>query len=118
MNNSHNPKTKAPSVTVSKTHNSSGTTPEAKSMIKTGNRAVDHHCTPSTMTNETGDLVDKFRQLKFKEYNEICQLCQENSVPFTEKLLTKGKLDMQPYLTTIYRAINGTLILGNEICVR
>ena len=59
-------------------------------MIKTGNKAVDNHCNPSTMSDETGELVDKFRQLKFKEYDEICQLCQQNNVPFTEKLLTKG----------------------------
>ena len=56
-----------------------------------GDAAVDGHCAPSTLGGETAHMVDKFRQLKLKEYNEILKLCQQNNVPLTEDLLKKGK---------------------------
>lgn len=61
-----------------------------KSMIKTGNRAVDDHCRPSTLTKETAEMVDKFRQLKLKEYNEVVRLCKENDMALNIQLFEKG----------------------------
>ncbi|KAJ8301596.1 hypothetical protein KUTeg_020583, partial [Tegillarca granosa] len=61
-------------------------------IIKTGNKAVDDHCMKSTMKaddSDAADLVDKFRQLKLKEYYEIIHLCQCHGVPLTEKLLER-----------------------------
>ena len=60
-----------------------------KTVIKTGDKPVDDHSMPSTMTGETSDLVDKFRQLKLREYNEIINLCKQNSVVLSERLLSK-----------------------------
>ena len=63
---------------------------EAKTMILTGDVAVDNHCQPSTLGGETAELVDRFRQLKLKEYDDICKMCKDKNVPFTEDLLKKG----------------------------
>ncbi|XP_064633040.1 EF-hand calcium-binding domain-containing protein 12-like [Lineus longissimus] len=60
-----------------------------KSMIKTGNKAIDNHCRPSTLTGDVADMVDKFRQLRLKEYEEVNRLCKESGVVLTEKLLEK-----------------------------
>ena len=63
---------------------------DKKTMFKTGERAIDNHCRPSTLTGETGELVDKIRQLKLREFNEIRKLCQENNVQLSQRLLEKG----------------------------
>ena len=56
-----------------------------------GDATIDGHSAPSTLGGETGAMVDKFRQLKLKEYNDIVKLCKLNSVPLTEDLLKRGK---------------------------
>ncbi|XP_013411229.1 uncharacterized protein LOC106174281 [Lingula anatina] len=58
-------------------------------LIKTGNKAIDDHCRPSTLEGETADMVDRFRQLKVKEYHEILRVCQKNHVPLAESLLER-----------------------------
>ena len=67
---------------------------DKKTIIKTGDKAVDDHSRPSTLGGEAGDMVDRFRQLKLREYNEIIKLCQANSVVLTEQLL--GKVLLYP----------------------
>ena len=59
-------------------------------IIKTGDPEVDAHSMPSTLGGETAEMVDKFRQLKLKEYNEVVKMCKDNSVPLSEDLLKKG----------------------------
>ncbi len=61
-----------------------------RGLVKTGDPEVDNHLSPSTLGGETAELVDKFRQLKFKEYNDILNLCQEKKVVLSEKLLKRG----------------------------
>ena len=58
--------------------------------LKLGDAAVDGHSAPSTLGGETANMVDKFRQLKLKEYNDIIKLCRLSNVPLTEDLLKKG----------------------------
>ena len=55
-----------------------------------GDATIDGHSAPSTLGGETGAMVDKFRQLKLKEYNDIVKLCKLNNVPLTEDLLKRG----------------------------
>jgi ornithine carbamoyltransferase len=62
-----------------------------KSMIKTGNKAIDNHCLPSTLTGDVADMVDKFRQMRLKEYDEVIKMCKESGVVLSDKLLEKGK---------------------------
>ena len=62
-----------------------------KSVIKTGEKAIDDHCAPSTLLGETAQQVDRFRQLKLREYNAILQLCTESNVNLTKELLEKGE---------------------------
>ena len=68
--------------------------------IKTGNRAVDEHSQPCTMSDETGERVEKFRQLKIKEYYDIIKLCQQNNVVLNQKLLERGMLHHNYTLVT------------------
>lgn len=64
---------------------------DKKTMVLTGDVAIDNHCMPSTLTGEMGEMVDKFRRLKLKEYDDVCKMCRDNNVPLTEKLLQKGR---------------------------
>lgn len=59
--------------------------------ILTGNKAIDDHSMQSTLTGGMGDMVDKFRQQRLKEYFAITRLCKDNNVPLSEKLLERGK---------------------------
>lgn len=58
-------------------------------VINTGEKAIDDHCAPSTLGGETADQVDKFRQLKLREFNEICSLCHSNNMILNKDLLEK-----------------------------
>jgi hypothetical protein len=44
----------------------------------------------STMRGETADMVNKFRELKLKEYCQITKLCKMNGIILSERLLEKG----------------------------
>ena len=44
---------------------------------------------PTTMSGETAEQVDKFRQLKLKEFNAICSLCQSNNIVLDQALLER-----------------------------
>ncbi|KAL5015165.1 hypothetical protein ScPMuIL_009435 [Solemya velum] len=73
--------------------------PEDPGVIKIGDTGVDNHCTASTMTGEIGEMVDRFRQLKLKEFHDIIKLCHEKNVPLSEELLERVLLypDDRPY---------------------
>ncbi|KAK3609529.1 hypothetical protein CHS0354_007330 [Potamilus streckersoni] len=58
-------------------------------MIKIGDKAIDNHCQPSTLGGEVGELVNKSRQQRLKEYHEVCQLCEENGVVLSKHLLNR-----------------------------
>ncbi|KAL3851719.1 hypothetical protein ACJMK2_015446 [Sinanodonta woodiana] len=59
-------------------------------MIKIGDKAIDNHCQPSTLGGgEVGELVNKFRQQRLKEYHEVCGLCEENGVVLSRHLLNR-----------------------------
>ena len=55
-----------------------------------GDKAIDDHLFPSQLGGETGDAINRFRQARYREYIEICRLCQERSIRLSEKLLKKG----------------------------
>jgi len=52
-------------------------------------KAVTDHITPTTRSGETAEQVDEFRQLKLKEFNEICALCQSNNIVLDKALLER-----------------------------
>lgn len=57
--------------------------------IMTGSVAIDNHCMPSTLMGEVGEMVDKFRQKTLREYYAVKDLCQENGVILSTKLLER-----------------------------
>lgn len=63
---------------------------EAPGIIKIGDKAIDNHCMRSTMQGETAAMVDKFRQLKLKEFYEIDKMCELQGIPLNKKLLERG----------------------------
>ena len=56
-----------------------------------GDVAVDNHLAPSTLAGEHAQKVNQFRQLRLREYMDVCQLCRERNVPLSEALLKKGQ---------------------------
>merc|ERR1712178_350871 len=52
-------------------------------------KAVTDHITPTIRSGETAEQVDEFRQLKLKEFNEICALCQSNNIVLDKALLER-----------------------------
>eukprot|EP00058_Branchiostoma_floridae_P021064 XP_002606554.1 hypothetical protein BRAFLDRAFT_105284 [Branchiostoma floridae] len=62
---------------------------EAVRLIRTGNVAVDNHSLPSSMAGEMGAAVDRYRQQRLREYNQICRLCKEQGVALTPTLLER-----------------------------
>ena len=66
-------------------------TEEAPGIIKVGDKAIDDHCMRSTMDTDTANMVDKFRQLKLREFCEITKLCYQQGVNLNTALLERGK---------------------------
>lgn len=56
-----------------------------------GDKAIDDHSMRSTLKGETADMVNKFRELKLREYCDITKLCKLNGIILSERLLEKGK---------------------------
>lgn len=59
-------------------------------MVKTGDRAVDGHCLPSTIEGEMGEVIDKFRLDTHLVYHRCLQTCEALGIPITEKVLKRG----------------------------
>ncbi|KAK3102250.1 hypothetical protein FSP39_009912 [Pinctada imbricata] len=62
---------------------------DAPGIIKVGDKAIDDHCMRSTMDPEIALMVDKFRQLKLREFCEINKLCQLQGVSLSPALLER-----------------------------
>ncbi|XP_022302015.2 EF-hand calcium-binding domain-containing protein 12-like [Crassostrea virginica] len=62
---------------------------EGPGIIKVGDKAIDDHCMQSTLEGEIGGMVDKFRQLKLREFYEINKLCSVQGVSLSPSLLEK-----------------------------
>lgn len=65
---------------------------EGPGIIKVGEKAIDDHCMQSTLEGELGGMVDKFRQLKLREFYDINKLCAQQGVSLSPTLLEKGNL--------------------------
>ncbi|VDI41856.1 Hypothetical predicted protein [Mytilus galloprovincialis] len=61
----------------------------APGVIKVGDKAIDDHSMRSTLKGETADMVNKFRELKLREYCDITKLCKLNGIILSERLLEK-----------------------------
>lgn len=62
---------------------------EGPGIIKVGEKAIDDHCMQSTLEGELGGMVDKFRQLKLREFYDINKLCAHQGVSLSPTLLEK-----------------------------
>ncbi|KAK6176363.1 hypothetical protein SNE40_014663 [Patella caerulea] len=58
-------------------------------VIKIGDKAIDDHCSMSTLCEPTGMSIDRFRQKQLEEYKNVVSLCKERGVVLTKKLLDK-----------------------------
>lgn len=70
---------------------------EGPGIIKVGEKAIDDHCMQSTLEGELGGMVDKFRQLKLREFYDINKLCAQQGVSLSPTLLEKGNLVLNNY---------------------
>ncbi|CAI9623876.1 unnamed protein product, partial [Staurois parvus] len=61
-------------------------------LVRTGNAAVDAHSLPSTLEEESAELVEQFRRQGLQQYHKILKLCQAYNVPLTEELLEEALL--------------------------
>ena len=46
---------------------------------------------PSTMGGRLGEMVDRYRRMTMKEYNDVVEMCQMHGVPVSKAVLGKGK---------------------------
>ncbi|XP_072454529.1 EF-hand calcium-binding domain-containing protein 12 isoform X2 [Notamacropus eugenii] len=61
-------------------------------LVRTGIKAYDDHCLPSTLKDEFGELTNAFRQATFLAYLKCVKACEIYKVPLTEKILMKALL--------------------------
>ena len=54
---------------------------------------------PSSIGGTTADLVDKYRQLTLKEYEDVVELCHMQGVQLSRPLLERGKSELKEILT-------------------
>ncbi|XP_064604697.1 EF-hand calcium-binding domain-containing protein 12-like isoform X2 [Liolophura sinensis] len=59
------------------------------SVIKIGDKAIDNHSMFSQLDGDSGELMNRFRQEKLREYYAVRALCQERGVNLTKELLDK-----------------------------
>jgi hypothetical protein len=65
---------------------------EGPGIIKVGDKAIDDHCMQSTLEGEMAGMVNKFRQLKLREFYDINKLCTQQGVTLSPALLEKGTI--------------------------
>lgn len=46
---------------------------------------------PSTMGGRLGEMVDRYRRMTMKEYNDVVEMCQMHGVPVSKAVLGKGE---------------------------
>lgn len=46
---------------------------------------------PSTLGGRVGDMVDRYRRMTLKEYNDVVELCQMHGVQVSKALLGRGE---------------------------
>ncbi|XP_066469078.1 EF-hand calcium-binding domain-containing protein 12 [Tiliqua scincoides] len=61
-------------------------------LVRTGDRAVDGHCLPSTIEGEMGEIVDKFRLDTHLVYHRCVKICEAHGIPISEKVLKRALL--------------------------
>ncbi|KAM9324382.1 EF-hand calcium-binding domain-containing protein 12 [Gastrophryne carolinensis] len=61
-------------------------------LVRTGNAAIDAHSLPSTLGEESAELVEQFRRQELQQYYKILKLCQAYDVPLTEDILEQAIL--------------------------
>ena len=47
---------------------------------------------PSTLGGRVGEMVDRYRKMTLKEYNDVVELCQMHGVQVSKALLGRGEL--------------------------
>ncbi|XP_027719545.1 EF-hand calcium-binding domain-containing protein 12 [Vombatus ursinus] len=65
---------------------------EKRHLVRTGNKAYDDHCLPSTLPDEFGEMINVFRRATFLVYLKCVKACEAYEVPLTEKTLMKALL--------------------------
>ncbi|KAG6939339.1 EF-hand calcium binding domain 12, partial [Chelydra serpentina] len=61
-------------------------------LVRSGNKAIDEHCLPSTMESEMGEIIDQHRRTCYMVYLQCLKLCKDYNIPLTEKVLEKALL--------------------------
>uniref|UniRef100_A0A8C8SML9 EF-hand calcium binding domain 12 n=1 Tax=Pelusios castaneus TaxID=367368 RepID=A0A8C8SML9_9SAUR len=61
-------------------------------LVRSGNKAIDDHCLPSTVESDIGEVIDQHRRNCYLVYLQCLKLCNEYNVPLTEKVLEKALL--------------------------
>ncbi|XP_067400468.1 EF-hand calcium-binding domain-containing protein 12 [Emydura macquarii macquarii] len=61
-------------------------------LVRSGNKAIDEHCLPSTMESEIGEVIDQHRRNCYMVYLQCVKLCKEYNIPLTEEVLEKALL--------------------------
>ncbi|XP_038264391.1 EF-hand calcium-binding domain-containing protein 12 isoform X1 [Dermochelys coriacea] len=61
-------------------------------LVRSGNKAIDEHCLPSTMDSEMGEIIDQHRRTCYMVYLQCLKLCKEYNIPLAEKVLEKALL--------------------------
>lgn len=60
-------------------------------LVRSGNKHIDEHCLPSTISGEMNELINMSRRDNFLVYLQCQKLCEYYGLPLTEDILMKGK---------------------------
>lgn len=52
---------------------------------------------PSTLGGRVGEMVDRYRKMTMKEYNDVVELCHMHGVQLSKGLLGRGRFVLKNY---------------------
>ncbi|CAH7180691.1 EF-hand calcium-binding domain-containing protein 12 [Phodopus roborovskii] len=65
---------------------------ESCRLVRSGTKAFDDHCLPSTISGEMEELVNEARKNNFLVYLQCWELCESYGLPLTEDILMRALL--------------------------
>lgn len=57
---------------------------------------------PSTLGGRVGEMVDRYRKMTVKEYNDVVELCHMHGVQLSKGVLGRGRVVFNNYFTQYF----------------
>ena len=60
---------------------------------------------PSTLGGRVGEMVDRYRKMTVKEYNDVVELCHMHGVQLSKDVLGRGRVVFNNYFTQYFTGL-------------